>query len=250
MRLTACVLAALCLLVGFDRGRGADGDEAAAILDKAVKATLGDSKDVKKLGYRGKNKGTIHVLGMELEFTSESWVQVPEKFKEVVDMTIGGQKITVASVFDGKKGWIKANDANVDVNKEVLDEFKDVAYLMGLSQGIFVRDKTLKLSLLGEVNVNGKPAVGVKISRDGKKEVDFYFDKATGLTAKVERRTRDFQTGQEVTEERILLEYRDQDGRKVPKKVLVNRDGKKYLEAEVLEMTFVEKLDDGDFAQP
>jgi hypothetical protein len=53
-----------------------------------------------------------------------------------------------------------------------------------------------------------------------------------------------------VAEERIILEYQDVDGMKSAKKVLVNRDGKKFTEAEVLEVKFLDKVDDAEFTKP
>jgi hypothetical protein len=60
----------------------------------------------------------------------------------------------------------------------------------------------------------------------------------------------DAMTGQEVTEERIIQEYQEIDGAKVAKKALVNRDGKKFVEAEVLEVKSLDKLDESEFAKP
>jgi hypothetical protein len=55
---------------------------------------------------------------------------------------------------------------------------------------------------------------------------------------------------QEVDEERIIKEYQDTDGPKTAKKVLVNHDGKKYLELEVLEVKYPDEIDDSDFQKP
>jgi hypothetical protein len=228
----------------------AGGDDANAIISKAIKAHFPKGFEAKQLGLRTKGKGTLHVMGLDLEFTQETAVQVPTKFKEVMEFTVMGKKITTTTVFDGKKGWIKANDKDVDVTKEILDEFKEVVYFMGLTQGMFLKDKALKFSLLGEVQVNGKPAVGVKVSRDGKKDANLYFDKGTGLMTKVELRKRDFANGQEVTEERLITEYQEVAGRKVAKKVEIKRDGKTFLELEVLEPQFLERLDDSEFTKP
>jgi hypothetical protein len=104
--------------------------------------------------------------------------------------------------------------------------------------------------LLGEVKVNGKPALGIRVSKEGHKEISFYFDKATGLVAKVERRARDLQSGQEVTEERIITAYQEVGGRKIAKKVEVLRDGNALLEVEVIEARFVERFDDNHFTKP
>src|SRR5207249_2082431 len=104
--------------------------------------------------------------------------------------------------------------------------------------------------LLGEVQVNGKPALGIKVEQKGKKDLDFYFDKSTGLLAKTQRRARDFQGGQEVTEERIVTEYQTLKGRKIAKKVEVKRDGKDFLKVEVIESELPERIDDSEFAKP
>ena len=228
------------------------GDEAMAIIDKAIAAHgLKDKDKVDKTnGYRGKNKGTLHVAGMDLEFTQEITLLTPTKFKEAMEITAMGNKIPVTTVFDGKQGWIKAGGMDIKVENELLTEFKDVVYMMGLSQGLFLKDKAIKYALLGELKVKNTPAVGIRVSKEGQKDISFYFDKDTGLIAKVERRARDFMTGQEVTEERIITEYQELLGRKIAKKVEVLRDGTPLLEAEVLEAQFVETIPDNEFAKP
>ena len=76
-----------------------------------------------------------------------------------------------------------------------------------------------------------------------------YFDKETGLLAKFEHRAKDA-TGKEVSEERIVLEYRDTDGVKTAKKAQINHDGAKFLEVEILEAKILDKLDDSEFEMP
>jgi hypothetical protein len=250
MRRLIAVLAAFGMFLGLALVSRAGGDETSAIIDKAIAAHGLKGKADKNHGYRGKNKGTLHVMGLDLEFTQEVTIQIPDKFKEVMDLSVMGQQIGVVSVFDGKQGWIKANGKEIKVENEILNEFKEAAYAMSLAQGLFLKDKGVKLSLLGEVQVKGRPTVGIKVSKEGHKELDFYFDKATGLIAKLERRARDFQAGQEVTEERIITEYQDVEGRKVAKKVEVLRDGKSFLEAEVLEVRFFDRIEDSEFARP
>ena len=136
------------------------------------------------------------------------------------------------------------------VTDEILAELKEASYSMGVMQWIFVKDKGVKFAVLGEIKVNGKPAVGVTASKEGHKDINIYFDKETGLIAKVEMRKLDLMSKQEVTEERIITEYQEIEGRKTAKKVEVLRDGKALLEAEVVEMKIVEKLDDSEFVQP
>jgi hypothetical protein len=53
-----------------------------------------------------------------------------------------------------------------------------------------------------------------------------------------------------VTEERIITEYQIVDEVPTPKKVEVNRNGKRFLEAEVIDVKYLERIDDSEFASP
>lgn len=238
------------LILGLASGSPSRGDEFQTIIDRAIKAHGLKGKELKTFGYRGKNKGAIHIGGMDLEFTQEVVVKSPDKFKEAMEMTVMNQKVLVTSVFNGKDGWIKVNDKDLPINKDILSEFTEAAHMMQLSQSLFLKDKSLKLSLIGEQQVNDKPAIGVRVAKEGRKDLNFHFDKATGLLAKIERRARDLQGGQEVTEDRIVLEYQDVKGRKMAKKVHVKRDGKPFLEVDVLEAQLLDDIDDSEFGKP
>jgi hypothetical protein len=227
--------------------------EAMLIIEKAAKAHGVGGKDAKadkSAGYVGKNKGVAHVQGMDFEFTQEISVLVPSKFREAAELNLMGQKLSVITMFDGKKAWITVNGMDLPVEQQMLDEFKESTHMMRLMQGAFLKDKGLKYSLLGQAKVGDKDAVGVKISKEGFKDVDIYFDKSTGLMAKIARRALDMQSGQEVNEDRIILDYQEIDGRKTAKKLEVRRDGQVYLELEVIEGRFVETLDDSLFTKP
>ena len=54
----------------------------------------------------------------------------------------------------------------------------------------------------------------------------------------------------EITQERIITEYKKIDGLPQPSKITVNRDGKKFLEAEMTEYKQFEKLGDEMFTVP
>jgi phosphotransferase system HPr-like phosphotransfer protein len=250
MRRSARALAVACLLLGLALTGRAGEDQAAAVIAKAAKAHFPKGIDKKNAGVRTKAKGMLHVSGLDLEFTQEVTVQAPNKFKEAMELTVMGNKVNVVTIYNGKEGWIRANDKEVAVTDEILTEFKEAAHMMRLMQGAFMNDKSVKFSLVGEVQVKGKPAVGVTLSREGARDVNLFFDKGTGLITKVERRARDIMSGQEVAEERYITEYQEVEGRKLAKKVEVLRDGKALLEAEVTEVQVFEKADDSEFAKP
>ena len=122
--------------------------------------------------------------------------------------------------------------------------------MMGIMQGLFLKDKTVKLALVGDSKVKDKPAVVVSISREGKRQINLSIDKQTNLIVKIEMRKKNLQSGQEVSEERVITEFQDIAGRKVAKKIEILQDGKPYMELEVLEIATLEKIDDSEFAKP
>lgn len=228
----------------------AENTEARAVLAKAVKAQGGEEFLSKNKASRTHVKGKIDLPGVgEVDFEQSLAVMRPDRFRESLDITIGGQKVPITTVVIGDKMSIESNGNPVDVTDRIKEALADAKHLMTVAQLVPVlTDKAFDVSLIGEAKVENKPAVGVRVSSKGHKDVKLFFDKETYLLAKLEHRAKDLETGKEVTEERILLEYKkDADGIPVPTKAVVRRDGKKYMAFEVLEVKFFEKLDDSEF---
>ncbi len=240
-------LAAGLLLGPAGQGRAAE-DAARALVTRAIKAHGYKKNDLQK-AVQIKSKGKIALMG-GIDFTQEVSIQRPNKFKDVMELTINGMKITQTTVYDGKQLWVSAGGQTVELKDKYIEAVKDVIAMMKVMELAFLQDKGLKLAPLGEAKVGDRPAVGVQVSGKAFKDINLYFDKKTGLVVKVERRTVDPMSGNEITEERIVTEYQKLDGRQVAKKVVVNRDGKKFIDVEVTQIEFVDKIEDGEFAKP
>ncbi len=231
-------------------GARAADDDAKAIITKAIKAQGGEEAQAKYKAGQTKAKGKVEILG-GIDFTQESAFMLPDKLKETVEMEVMGQKLRVVSIINGSKVSIDANGMEVPISDAIKQTLKDAIHSLKVSRlTTLLKDKDIELSSLGEVKVNDKPALGVRVASKGHKDISLFFDKDTGLLAKVERRTVDPQTGNEITEERIITEYAKTDGVPTPKKVLINHDGAKHMELEILETKRLEKLDDSEFAKP
>ena len=225
-------------------------DEAHAIIEKAIKAHGGAEKLSQVKATQTKAKGTLEIMGMSVDITEEAMLQMPGQLKESLQLNINGMQISVTTGFNGKKGWISAGGMVMDMDDKLVKEVQEALYLANMNGFTALKDKTYKVAPLGESKVNDRPVLGVKISSEGHRDVNFYFDKSTGLLAKIEHRALDYQAMQEVDEERFLLDYQEIDGLKVPKKAKVTRDGKKYLELEITEYKRVDKIDASEFARP
>ena len=250
MRRSVQAIAMFALFMSLPGTGHAAEDDGAAVFDKAMKAHFPKGIDTKNQGSRTKSKGTLQIMGLDVEFSQEIYVQLPNKFKENSELTVNNMQINVVTVFNGKEGWIRANDNDVPVTEDILNELKEAAFGLGVLQGILLKDKSVKLALVGESKVNGKPAIGISIAREGKRQINVYVDKESHLIAKVETRKKDIQSGQEILEERLITEYQEIDGRKVAKKIEILRDGKSYMKLEVLEVATLEKVDNSEFEKP
>jgi len=228
-------------------------DEARAIVDKAVKAMGGEEKlaKLRDMGATSKGKGTLHLLG-GIPFTMENAVQFPDKLKIVMDLSVNGMDITTIQVFNGEKFWLNVNGQSLDnlFDDKTLAEVKEQLYQERLVGLAFLKDKNVELSPLGEVQLDGKPVVGVKIASKGHRDVNLWFDKETGLLTKIENRVVDIQTKEEKSQEKILSDYKDVDGYLRPSKVVINQDGKKFMDVEITDVKLVDKLEDSTFAKP
>ena len=103
--------------------------------------------------------------------------------------------------------------------------------------------------IFGPFQVEGRPAAGLRVSRKGNRDITLYFDQKTHLLVKTETRVKDEGSGQEVTEETVLSAHAEKGARQAMK-LTTQRDGKPFLEAEVVEFKVEAKLDDSVFAKP
>jgi hypothetical protein len=227
-------------------------DDAKAVIARAVKAHGGEEVLAKYQAGQAKNKGKITLPGLgDAEFTQQTAFMFPGKFRESLELAVAGQTVKVETRVNGDKVTIEANGNEVPQNDTIKAAMKDVQYVMKVARlTALLKEKGFELSSAGEAKVNDAPAVGVRVSMKDQKDVTLYFDKKTNLLAKLEFRTTDPMTGNELTEERIIQEYQKSgEGLPAPKKIVVKRDGKDYITAEVLEFKFLEKLDDSEFTK-
>lgn len=91
--------------------------------------------------------------------------------------------------------------------------------------------------------------VGVKVTAKGHRDLHLYFDKSTGLLVKRGQTILDG-TGKLIPQEVLFTDYQDQEGVKHWTKIRALRDGKRSLEAEVIEVELLKTVDESVFAKP
>jgi hypothetical protein len=238
------------LLAAAGPSRADDQAEAKALVEKAIKAMGGADNLAKFKSISLKGKGTVYEPG-KVAFTEQSMSQQVDRYRFELELNVDCNKIQEIIVVNDDKGWIKIADTVQEMPKELVGAFKDYFYALRLaSVPVDLLEKDVKLSPLGEMKIGDRLAVGLLVSRKGRRDVNLYFDKETSLPVKGEITARDIEADQEVSHEFLFSEYKEFDGVKAYTQMVWNKNGKKYLDRELTELKPEEKLDDSLFGKP
>lgn len=183
--------------------------------------------------------------------TGDTAFQRPDKVKNSMTLEIGGNKVEVITVFDGKKLYVNAAGKTMEIDDEkVLKDTRESLLVEGAGTLVDFLKEPYTLSAVGAVKVKDKEAIGVRVSKKGQRDINLFFDKKSHLVVKTETNSYDPQAGQEVTQEKYFTAHIKKGGLTVPKSVEVVRDGKEFLKLEITEAESLEKLDVSTFAKP
>jgi hypothetical protein len=109
----------------------------------------------------------------------------------------------------------------------------------------------LKLSQIDGKTVDERETVGLKVAREGHRDVALYFDKESYDLVKAEYKMKSAELGnQEVNQEVIFRDFQDVDGARLAMEVLILRDGKTYVEGKMSDVQAVEEFPADTFAEP
>lgn len=222
-------------------------DTAKAIVEKAIKAHGGADKLAKLQLRQEKAKFTRDIGGQSLTVTTDSLLSLPDRVKATTEAD--GQRPASTTIISGAKGWASVAGQTRELSAEQVKIQKERLlgdYLLTLTP--LLKDKNLTLSPLGEIKVNDRPALGVKVSAKDQKDLDVYFDKESGLLVKSVMRVA-FRM-QEVDGDTFYGEYKELEGLKWPMKAVQYRDGIRFGETEITELRLLDRIDDSAFTKP
>ncbi len=245
---------ALLLLLAVSAVRSGDDKDLRAIIAKAIKADGADKRDAKHKALTMKGSGTFYGLGGDgIPFSAEWFFAGQDKRRFNMEIKVMDQSLKFAEGVSADKGWTKINNDVVPMPADELAENQAEMYVTWLTTLVpLEKDAAFKLAPLGEVKVEGKSAVGVRVTYAGKRDVNLYFDKTSGLLVKHEYQVKDVKGGgnKEMNQETFLADYKAANGAKFPTKINIMREGKKYVEAEMTDYRLLESVDDAVFTKP
>jgi hypothetical protein len=247
--LSATVLA---FLVGCGGRPGVpDAGDPRAVIEKAIQAQGGEDKLSQFKAGRWTGRGTLTLRGQTLPLTLETVYQLPDKYKTVMRFEAQGTTVVATQAMEGGKGWMAAQGKTLELDGKLLQAFQEEFYSTNVELLVpLLREGGYTLAPLKEATVAGKPAVGVRVSAAGHKDIELYFDRDSYLPVKTVRPTIDVETMKDATAEVLYGDVKEYDGVKWPGRMVVNQDGKKLMEVVVTEFRRLDTIDPGEFARP
>jgi len=245
-------MAVVLALTAGSSARADDKTDTRAVINKAIQARGGEDKlsKIKLVNFKG--KGKFYGMGDAIDYTGEWNIQPPDKFRVQINFEVNAMKITFLIVMDGKKGWRKINDDTMEMNEDEVAEIKEDLHAARVEALVpLIKDKGFELSPLGEAKVDDHADVGVRVAHKGHRDINLFFDKKTGLVLKSERTVKDHMMGgKERMQETLHSDYKDIGGVQHPMKVVIKRDGEKYVESEITDFEPKDQTDDSVFVKP
>lgn len=237
-------------------GAAAADDKAEAVVKKAIEAHGGADALNKYKAAKFKMAGDLAIMGMNIEFTGSLAYNLPDRYRMEIAMEVMGQKVDIQQIVKGDsvKSTITAGGMTIpspggEAEKE---ELRTAAVMQEAEQLTPLLDgKKFEIKAAADADVNGKKAAVVVVQPKAiKKEIKFFFDKESGLLVKTAHRGKgpgEDGQGKDVDEESFASDYKKVKGVQVPAKLIVNHDGKKFMEVKLSDYELLEKIDDKEF---
>jgi hypothetical protein len=225
-------------------------DDARILIERAVRAHGGAEALGRIRADKVKFKGTLVLKDHTTPFLAETTMQLPSKYKHVIETNIAGDKHTLLYIINGDKIYITLDGRSIQADPAQLAEIRSGLELERAKRLLpLLEDKSYQLAVIEEMKINDRPAVGVRITGRGRKEMRLYFDKEYGLLVRAENRLDDGK-GKEIRQHFFFGDFKEIGGYKRPTKLRAYRDGSQIMEAELLDAKPLEKVDETEFAKP
>ncbi len=225
-------------------------DSARSLIDKAIRARGGEVALTRFPAFTWKGRAKIHAGGRSFRTTDEGAEDLPERLWGRSQWEENGTAVRETLVVTGGRGWTVRDGKLEAMDKAEVAELRERMHSEWLTRLTPLKDKDYRLELLGVARVGDRPALGVRVSREGHRDVRLYFDKESGLLLKEEYRIKVVQTGREYTEEVFYGDYKDVRGAKYAMHRTLRSGDNFSSEVDLTEVKPCEKLDDALFVRP
>jgi len=167
-----------------------------------------------------------------------------------MNFTLMGTAYVQTQVLNGDRAWINLNGKTQELDPPAVADLRENVHAERVAGLLVLRQKDYQLTPVAEQQVHQRPAVGLRVACKDHRDLVLYFDRDSGLLVKTVQRVIDPRTKQEVVQEKLFSGFRASHGVQRPTRVAVVRDGRPFLDIELLEFTPVAQFPESVFAMP
>lgn len=222
-------------------------DAPKAVVEKAIKAHGGAAALDKYKGYKATVRGTVYAMGTELSLKGEMVNLYPDKAKVTGTIDIGGQELPLVQVVNGSKLSMSIGGMALPVPDDQVAEAVASMYAQSLTLLTPLLTADYTLAPADGVEVDGKKAVGVKVSRKDRPAVTLHFDADSGRLVRTSRAGK-AEDGSEAERVTVYADYKPVGGVQLPHRTTVTVGGRKSADNQIEKYEMLETVDAGLFA--
>ena len=249
---------ALALLLASPAPARADDTDVKAVVDKAVKALGGEEALARAGAFSYTTRSLRRVReGSPNEVVTRTTVQGIERHRTEAfapGPVVEGDRAESLNVSDGDRGWLEVRGQVRELNAQLVASYRLLTATDAASVNLApLRDGSSKVEASGEEAVDGRPAVGLKVTRP-EGTFTLYFDKESGLPVRWKSRVI-LQTGSPGRDYSMTYhDYKDFGGLKVATRRLWSSiqggEQKGNLVMDLTDFKALDKVDPATFAKP
>jgi hypothetical protein len=217
------------------------GPEAARNLLSAAIAAAGGAENLARspaLGWHG--KASIFIGERTIRIEGEWRTQPPGRaVVETVEIEKGPDSKRML-ILNGDRGWIRVGGKDQPMPPAMLMNERDQFYLYYVLRLAPLSDPRFRLSAISS-DPDGHR--GMRVQREGHRDVDVYLDKANRVVRLVTT-VHDPQADRDVNEELRLSGSVEADGVKWPARIQISQDGKPFFDLEVTNFRTAARLEE------
>jgi len=151
-------------------------EEAKEIMQQARDAQGGLDALRSLNGYHVQATSMAQQRGQTFSLETETWIQMPNRFRQNTTVSIQGQTINSLTVWNGQNGWVKQQGQVQQLQANQAGSIQQTLYLDPLHVVLFTARDDFNYSYQGTETVNGTEAHAMQIKTPQGQSVTYYFD--------------------------------------------------------------------------
>lgn len=228
--------------------RPGDREAALQVLERGMSAQGGE-RALARTHLRIRAAAGEMFQGQLIKFSSTITMDLPARFRDVIDAQANGIPSQFIQVINPKSAWRSIKGEVSEFNPQEAKELREEAYLYWVASLAPLKEKPfVVVPIPEEKGDDGEKQAGIAVSSPDHQVVQLFFDKKTGLLARARHATTN--ASLPVTRDYHFSDYREFSGVKMPTREDDFMDKSKELYLVISSWEFPNSVSGGLFDRP